>query len=162
MSDNPAEFQRKTDAMFAHFERQLVNIAMTFIAKVAWQVLDTTPGPGLQYPPDTSYIATGRLRAAWHIALAPLGHVTRYTGGPYTDTGDETLTAIEGALSPFRAGRLRDLPHVLYLVNDVAYGYVVHWGLGNHSISRPWVENAARDEPPLAMAEAIAETMATV
>lgn len=159
MSDSARDFMAKVDRMFADAERQLVEICITYVVKIAWPLIDTTPGPNLQYPYDTEYIATGRLRAGWKLSLSPLSQATQWEGGPYTEHGDDTLALIEGELGPLRVLPLASLPRSLYLVNVVAYGYIVHWGLGRHSTARPWVENVANDVPRTAMAEARAEVM---
>lgn len=159
MSDELNEYLRKVDAMFDTAEHQLVNICLVFVQRMAWPLIDNTPGPNLQYPEDTEYIATGRLRAGWKVSLRALGNVDQWDGGPYTEHGDDTLAAIEGQLAEYRGAKLSGLPKVLFLVNGVAYGYIVHWGLGRHTIARPWVDNVATDAQADAAKGAIAQVM---
>lgn len=137
MSDSPAEFERKMMAMFDLAVEQVEEIGVRYVLHFAAELIDTTPGPNLQYPHDTEYIATGRLRAGWSYDTTAITVASRWEGGPYTEHGEDTLAAIEAGL---RSG---PLPSVLFLQNDVAYGHIVHEGLGRHTIDRPWVKLAS-------------------
>lgn len=138
MSDSPQEFRRKTEAMFALANRQIDEIARVYVSKVAWRLISTTPGPGLQLP-DTEYQATGRLRAGWRWSVDRDYLATNWDEGPYTDYGEEVLAAIEAEVQT-----AQPLPSISYLWNNVAYGDIVHWGRGRHPWPRPWVSIVAQ------------------
>lgn len=122
--------------MFQRTRRHLDRIVHLYVIKIAARLIYTTPGPNLQWPDTTEYIATGRLRGGWKIAEAPLGDASRWDGGPYTEHGDDTLAAIEADFRGWNGP-------VVYLVNDVAYGYLIQEALGRHRKERPgrnWVK----------------------
>lgn len=136
MSDDFAEFMRKVDKMIDRAIGYVDLVTVLYIRNVSAEVIFTTPGPNLQWPETTEYIAQGRLRGAWRWSTQPLDIAGRWDGGPYTEHGDETLSAIEAAVG-------QHPPAVSYLVNDVAYGYLIQEALGRHSAERPgrdWVE----------------------
>jgi hypothetical protein len=133
-------YVQQVKAMFDKAERQVQNIAREWIVEMAQDLSYNTPGPGLQYD-KTLYIATGRLRGGWNYATHPApATVGRFEGGPYDETGDETVAAIR------RAVYALDLPPSPTLWNDVAYGFDVHYGQGNHEHigPRPWVYDASK------------------
>lgn len=146
MSDDLATFIRKTDAMIEAVEQYAEEVGRRYFVHMAAHVIRWTPGPNLQFPHDTAYIATGRLRAAWSYSEAPIGSTSRRDGGPYTQHGDDTLSQIE---ADFPKGRL---PQSAYLVNDVLYGYIIQEGGPGHGAPRPgpdgdgrhWVINTPR------------------
>lgn len=137
MSDDLGAFIRKTDAMIEALERHVEKVARNYVVQIAAHVIRFTPGVGLQYPHDTTYRPTGRLRGGWHISGAPIGSTSRYEGGPFSLMGDEALTGIEAEVWS------RAVPEHVYIVNDVAYGYMIQEALGAHSTDRPnrdWVK----------------------
>jgi hypothetical protein len=152
MSDSLADFQRKTDAMFDKAIGQQEEIARRYVMKLATLVVKSTPGPNLQLP-WTEYIATGRLRAGWSYDLERVSVAHKWESGPYSDTGDEALAEIRAAVFG------GPLPAVAYLNNDVAYGIIVHDGLGRMPVDRPWVGDTAGEAERLAD-EARREVMA--
>ncbi len=152
MSDDYGQFLRGVDQMFDRFEDQVEKIHHIFIRKAAWRVIDTTPGFGNQDPSDTPYVPTGRLRGGWNFQRQPGGDTARYDGGPYSDYGIETFARISSQIDSF------DMRGEAYLVNDVAYGYIVHWGLGRHANKRRWVEEAANQGQAF-LDEAVQEVM---
>lgn len=130
----------KVNAMFDRAEGDLTRIGEEFIAAAAEMLVTTTPGPNLQ-DPETEYIATGRLRAGWQFGMNPPGSVSRQTGGPYDEEGIGTIRQLRLAI--FVTG----LQRVSFLWNEVAYGYYVHQGLGNHYERigpRPWVRDVSK------------------
>lgn len=151
MSDDPAAMLAKIDVMFDEAQRRVDKTVRLFFKKMAWQVIRSTPGPGNQFPQTTEYIATGRLIGAWYADVEPHLVSARYDGGPYSDDGRDTFAQIEAWIAD------RPLPPAIYLNNDVAYGYLVYFGLGRHKIPRPWVETATLFAPVFAE-EAIAES----
>lgn len=148
MSDTLAQFRSKSAAMFKKAEDGLVGVAKEFEIVLAEKLIDATPGFGNQYPSDTRYIPTGRLRGGWFWSTDQIAVAARYEGGPYSDYGAETKAHIASQI------RSADLQTLSYLQNDVAYGHVVHEGLGNHTIARPWVTMAGTLE---SQHEALAE-----
>ena len=136
MSDDFDTFMRKVDAMIDRALDFTDLVTVLYIRNVSAEVIFTTPGPNLQWPETTEYIAVGRLRGGWQWGTTPLATASRWKGGPYTEHGDETLSAIEAAVG-------KSPPAVSYLFNDVAYGYLIQEALGRHSAERPgrdWVE----------------------
>jgi hypothetical protein len=152
VSDDFDQFMRDTNAMFDRVEDQVEKIHHIFILKMAWRVIDTTPGFGNQDPADTPYIPTGQLRGGWNLQSEPGGETSKYDGGPRSDYGVETMARVSAQLDRF------ELKGDLYLVNDIAYGYIVHWGLGRHKNRRRWVEEAA-NKGSTYLAEAVSEVM---
>lgn len=133
-------FAQKTEAMFAEVQAQQIGIVREWMIAITFQLLAKTPGPGNQSPPDTLYDATGRLRAAWSFSLQePPTEATRFKGGPY-DESDGGVATASGI-----ADEVRSMPLVstAYFWNDVAYGYIIHQGLGRHHGARPWVDQVA-------------------
>lgn len=143
MSDSLADFMRKTDAMFDKAEQQTEEIARRWVMKLATLVVTTTPGPNRQLP-WTEYIATGRLTGGWTYDLERLSVAHKWDGGPYSDDGAEPLAEIYASVYG------GPLPAVAYLNNNVAYGIIVHDGLGRMPVDRPWVGNAAGQAERLA------------
>lgn len=144
MSDSRATFTAKANAMIAAAQARVDEIAREYISDLAAELIVTTPGPNLQKP-DTEYIATGRLRGGWSFSLTRIADADRWDGGPYTEHGDDTLAAIEGALAEVRV-----LPSIVYVQNDVAYGHLVAQGLGRHADwPRPWVWEASKKAPQI-------------
>jgi hypothetical protein len=138
MSDSPNTFFSKLDAMFDNVEEQLDEVCKVWILKMAWAIIDTTPGPNLQLP-DTEYYATGRLRGSFRYGWNDIGRATRWDDGPYTEHGEDTYAAIEAAV------RSRPIAALSWLQSDVAYGDIVHEGKGRMPYPRPWVQNVAQD-----------------
>lgn len=138
MSDAPNVFMHKLDAMFDDLEAQLDEVCKVWILKMAWAIIDTTPGPNLQLP-DTEYYATGRLRGSFTYGWADKGIATRWDDGPYTEHGEDTYAAIEASV------RSRPIAAVSWLQSDVAYGDIVHEGKGRMPYARPWVQLVAAD-----------------
>lgn len=134
-----ARYINQVNAMFAGVTGDLERIGMEFVAAAAEQLIDTTPGPGLQ-DAQTEYIATGRLRGGWQFGLIPPGSVSRDTGGPYEDRGNATKARLRQAI--FTTG----LQRIVFLWNDVGYAYYVHQGLGNHERigPRPWIYDVSK------------------
>ncbi|AKU43435.1 hypothetical protein CPT_Sansa31 [Caulobacter phage Sansa] len=140
MSDRPADYIRKVNAMFDRADRFIYTVAREWIIECVQDLAYNTPGPGLQYD-QTQYIATGRLRGGWNYAtFPPPATASRFDGGPYDETGDETVARVRAAVYAL------DLPASPSLWNDVAYGFDVHFGLGNHEHigPRPWVDEVAK------------------
>lgn len=139
MTDSLADWNRDSTRMFDIFDTQMDDIAKVYVRRISARVVQNTPGYGNQDPEDTPYIPTGRLRGGWNYQFSPGGETSRIEGGPYSDYGAETLSRIYAQIEvgPIRAES--------YLVNDVAYGYIVHWGLGYHVNARRWVEEAVNN-----------------
>lgn len=130
--------------MFDEVERTIEAQVRNFITVAITAVVNDTPGEGVQWPDGTSYQPTGRLRGGWNFSTSePPPMTDRFDGGPYDLSGAETIAQMTAQIhaSPM-VGRL-------YAWNDVAYGYVVHEGLGPHR-GRPmskgfkWVQRAAQ------------------
>lgn len=136
MTDSPAQYAAKVDAMIAKAKHQINDTAREYVLTLAWQAIDTTPGPNLQLP-ETEYIAVGRLRGGWYASSVKVEIASRYEGGPYTEHGDDTLAAIAAFLGD------GPLPPMVYLNNDVAYGYIVWHGIGRMPFPRPWTKTVA-------------------
>ena len=156
MSDTAAEFERKTKAMIDLALGQLDLIGKLFASKIIFQVVYNTPGPNNQLP-ETEYIAVGRLRGGYHLWEAQAYMASRWEGGPYDEDGHgETVAAAlhdEIMSAPMQP--------VYYLNNDVAYGYIVHYGGGRMPYPRPWRDIAASEANQIvALREATAEAMA--
>ncbi len=134
------QFMRDTASMFDRVEDQVEKIHHIFILKAAWRVIDTTPGFGNQEPSDTPYVPTGRLRGGWNLQSQPGGETSkglsagRNEDGPFSDYGIETYARIKSQLDRIT------LKGEVYLVNDIAYGYLIHWQMGRHTAERRWVE----------------------
>lgn len=157
MSDNLSTFIRKADAMIDALEQYVERVAHHYTINIAGHLIRFTPGEGLQYPEDTDYVPTGRLRGGWHLSGVPIGSTSRYEGGPYSLWGDEAVARIQGDVGAM------GVPERVYIVNDVAYGYMIQWGLGNHSTGRPgrdWVERTP-DRADLFLREAQQEARAS-
>jgi len=140
MSDSLAQFIAKTEAMFANVESQQDQIVKTWVLQFVRYILVATPGPGNQDPPDTPYIATGRLRGAWALSVSqPPAETDRKDGGPYDESmdGSATIDRISAEVLSM------ELPPMLFVWNDVRYGYLIHEGLGHHQNPRPFVTMAA-------------------
>lgn len=151
--DSEAEFMRKTEAMFGRARRQFEAIAFTFEVKILEILVEKTPGFGNQQPDDTDYIPTGRLRGGYSLSASKLSEASRYEGGPFSDYGAETVSRLEEELRAFGIKS-----H--YIVNDVAYAYIVRRGLGRHAAVGPrnWTgETAALSTQNAVFAEALRE-----
>lgn len=128
--DSLAEFRWKNDAQFQRARAGLWLIAREFVHYLSVKLVEVTPGFGNQYE-LTRYIPTGRLRGGWNWTDAPIGSTSkgydaaRGEAGPFSDYGLETVQRILGQM-PQR------LPAISYLENDVAYGYDIVRGEGNH------------------------------
>lgn len=153
MSQKLSDFERSVHAQFDRANHQLREIAILWQLKMAAEVIVTCPGPNNQYPYDTEYIATGRLRASFSYSNDKLAEATRWDGGPYTEHGDDTLAAYEAAL------RSRPIQRMGYFQSDIAYAEIVHQGYGRHKIARPWVWKVGTMAAHF-RAEAVAEVMA--
>lgn len=158
MSDDPAAFARAVDVMFAEFDQDVAAVARNWIMAISYEMVFLTRGPGNQRPDDTTYEATGRLRAGYSATLAPGPTMAgRWDGGPYdnTDDGSETSQRLNGEI----ASLTDKLPLELNIWNDVAYGYLVHEGLrGDFAqlIGTPWmlqVEAMGSDPATVAAAQ---------
>lgn len=145
MSDSPAEYRRKTEAMFAQTKGQVSAIAREFTLHLTAEIIERTPGFGNQYPEDTRYIPTGQLRGGWSIALEPLTVATVWEGGRRSDYGAEPYSEIETKV------REAPIPAEYFLRNDVAYGHIVRWGMGRHTIIRDWPGDTAEMAGELAI-----------
>lgn len=139
MSFELGEYMQRVDAMFDQVEGDFERVGQEFIVAATEMLVETTPGPGLQYE-DTEYIATGRLRAGWTFGTNPPGSVSQDEGGPYDDRGIRTVARIRAQVFS------TPLQTVTFVWNDVAYAYYVHYGLGNHSHigPRPWVYDTSK------------------
>lgn len=152
MSDSRREFDRKTDQMFDLAERQLVAIGKHFVLHLAADIIDRTPGFGNQYPEDTEYIPTGRLRGGWTYDTIRIEMADRWEGGPYSDYGAEPYADIREKVMT------EPLHSISYLNNDVAYGHIVRWGMGRHTIVRDWPGETADHQAEFAQ-RAMSEVM---
>lgn len=137
MSQTLAQFEAATNRMFERAQLHITLVAKRWIILLAWELISTTPGPNLQEPDDTEYIATGRLRASWGYGFEARPIASRWDGGPYTEHGEDTLAEISAAVMG------DNLPRYAFLQSDIAYGYIVHEGLGRHHGARPWVQIGA-------------------
>ena len=154
MSDALTEFRRKNEAQFNTAIRQVEDIGKEFIILYAEDIIDKTRGFGNQKPgiradgsTDIRYIPTGQLRGGWYWSTSASTKLTYFEGGPESDYGEEPKAEIAAAV---RAG---PLPAISYLNNDVAYGYIIKEGLGNHAEPDPWVDIAAKGDNPHRIAE---------
>lgn len=127
MSDSREEFRRKARAMFGRVRDFYWELGFRFVVRVSERLVENTPGFGNQRPAETPYIPTGQLRGGYSYATAPLGEATVWKGGPESNYGVETVQRIEAEMRA--AGRVSRF----YIVNNVAYGYIVHEGLGRHA-----------------------------
>lgn len=154
MSDDPATFMAKTRAMLERAGAQTEQIAKVYTAKMVRIVVETTPGPNLQLP-ETEYYAVGRLRGAYTFHPTPIEVASRWEGGPLDEDGlgEVTWGRIQGEIMD------QPLRPVAYLNNDVAYGYLVHYGGGRMPIARPWRDIAMLSQE-VAAQEARLEVMA--
>lgn len=154
MSDDLATFMAKTKAMLAKASSRMERISKVYEVKMVRLVVSTTPGPNLQLP-ETEYYAVGRLRGGYTWDTEPHEIASRWEGGPLDEDGfgEVTWGRIEAEIMS------RPLLPVAYLNNDVAYGYIVHWGGGRMPIARTWVDDAIKHDDALAQ-EARLEVMA--
>lgn len=127
MSDSPEEFRRKARAMFGRVRDFYWELGFRFVVRVSERLVEKTPGFGNQRPTDTPYIPTGQLRGGYSYATAPLGEATVWEGGPTSDYGVETVQRLEAEMRA--GGRVSRF----YIVNNVAYGHLVHEGRGRHA-----------------------------
>ncbi len=140
MSDNPSSYIHNVRAMFDKVDHQIDEISLRFTFKVSAQIVIDTPGPGNQYPPDTTYQATGRLRAGWEYSFdSPPSTVPANDQGHTDRDGTATIATLGAKI--MGAGAFG----TAYLWNSVGYGVLVHEGLGHHAIPRPWVQLVAND-----------------
>lgn len=152
------EYLRDVRSMIGRFSTQLDDIGRVYSRKIAFRLVDQTPGYGNQSPEDTLYIPTGRLRGGWNYQSDPGGPTSkglnagRTQDGPFSDYGAETIARIYGQIE---AGDLRGQA---YLVNDIAYAYIIHWGLGRHATPRQWVEEVVNQGNEI-LAETVREVM---
>lgn len=132
----------QVDVMFDGVVGDLERIGQEFVNAAAEQLVETTPGPDLQYE-LTEYIATGRLRAGWHFGTTtPPATATRDEGGPYDISRSGGATKARLRQQIFSNG----LQKIVFLWNEVAYALYVHDGQGNHQHigPRPWVYDASK------------------
>lgn len=123
--DSQADFDRKTRAMFDRATEFLEEVAFQYVVQIGERLMERTPGFENQKP-GTEYIPTGRLRGGYSYSVSALATASRWEGGPYSDYGKEPLAEI---VSSMRARGVKSF----YIVNDVAYGYIVRWGLNQHA-----------------------------
>lgn len=156
MSDSPDQFDRNTKAMLDLAIAQLDRLGKLFASKMVWKVIFATPGPNNQLP-DTEYYAVGRLRGAYTIGDAPISEASRWDGGPLD--GDGRGESVHAALeAQIMEGELK---RAYYLNNDVAYGYIVHWGGGRMPSPRRYIFDQAQEAVQIqALQEALPEAMA--
>lgn len=133
------QYIQKVEAMFGRVTGHYEEIAREFIAAAAEMLVQTTPGPNLQYP-LTEYIAVGRLRAGWHFGTQAPTTVSKVDGGPYDEEGIRTIANLRLAIF------VTPIQRISFLWNDVGYGYYVHYGLENHEHigPRPWVYDVSK------------------
>ena len=137
-----SKYFQQVDAMFDRVTGDYERIGQEFIAAAMEMLVETTPGPDLQYP-LTEYIATGRLRAGWYFSTTtPPLTVQDTQGGPYDTTRGGAATKARLRAQIFTNG----LQRITFLWNDVGYGYYVHYGLENHEHigPRPWVYDVSK------------------
>lgn len=140
MSDSREEFRAKNSRQFDQARARLENVGKSYIVHLAAALIDTTPGPNLQLA-DTEYIATGQLRDGWSWGVVAKNEAHRWNDdGEYDDYGSRAFGEIEASVKASRR-----LPAISYLQNDVAYGYIVHEGLGRMPVARPWTQEVAND-----------------
>lgn len=147
--DSEADFERKTRLMFERVKDHFREVSIRFVVRIAERLVEDTPGFGNQFPEDTRYIPTGRLRGGYSFGPTKLNTAGRWEGGPYSDYGAETVDRIEASL---RASG----PRSGFINNDVAYGYIVREGLGNHVVPRDFLRCANPTTQKNALAEALA------
>ena len=135
-----SRFRDQTRAMIAGAKQQVTATATQFVEEVVTDLVDSTPGPGLQYE-QTEYIASGRLRGGYQAGESAPARASRFTGGPYEDRGDETVARLMVSFKP--------LPAKISIWNEVAYAYWVYHGLQNlaHIGPRPWIDDVALRAP---------------
>lgn len=136
MSDTRQVYEQKTRAMFARVRGYVRDVVHIYTIKIAGRLIRETPGHERQWPDTTEYQPTGQLRGGWRVSDAPPGTATVWDGGPESDYGEETLAIITADI-------LKGVPPIFYMVNNVAYGYLIQEGLGRHSQDRPgrdWVQ----------------------
>jgi hypothetical protein len=143
----PAQFSSELQGMFAKARTYMDRAPREYIIRVATDLVLLTPGPGNQQPYDTPYIATGQLRGGWKFSIStpPGGPATVWSGGPEDESGDATISAIADDVNagPF--------PVQGYLVNVVAYGFLVRNGLARHKAVGPrfWDLDVEANAPAL-------------
>lgn len=128
--DDQAEFRRKARAMFARVKEFHTELAFRYTVDILEHLVTETRGFGNQKPADTDYIPTGRLRGGYSYSLTKLETASKWEEGPFSDYGEETVARIEADM---RAGGLR----TFYVVNDVAYAWIVWRGRGQHAAVGP-------------------------
>lgn len=137
-----SEYIQKVDVMFDQVTEDFERIGQEFVNAAAEMLVETTPGPDLQYA-LTEYIATGRLRAGWYFSTnTPPLTVQDIDGGPYDTSRGGSQTKARLRAQIFTNG----LQRVAFLWNDVGYAYYVHYGLENHEHigPRPWVYDVSK------------------
>ena len=145
MSDDPASFAANVDKMFAEFVADIDSVARRWMNEVSYEMVFQTRGPGFQLPEDTEYVATGRLRAGYRVTIEQgPSDASRWSDGPYDDTDDGSETAQR--LKDEIASLTDTIPSELNIWTDVAYGYLVHEGLG-HLIPSPWMDYVTAQAP---------------
>lgn len=135
--DDRAAFERKTRAMFKQYRAFVAELSFRYIVEIAEYLVEYTPGFENQNPEDTHYVPTGRLRGGFHYAAQRLDTASKWKDGPFSDYGVETVAKLDADMRA--AGAFRSF----WIVNDVAYGYIVLRGLGNHESPRNFVGDAA-------------------
>lgn len=132
-----AEFKRRNRAQFEKARAGLQALGREYVALLAVDLVEGTPGFGNQAPADTEYIPTGRLRGGWNWTRSPIGtsskglFAERGEEGPFSDYGRETIERIRRQLAGAKMGG------VSYLENDVGYGMLIVRGEGNHAAVGP-------------------------
>lgn len=137
-----SKYIQRVDVMFDQVTADYESIAMEFVNAASEHLIETTPGPDLQYP-LTEYIATGRLRAGWHVSTSiPPLTVQDVDGGPYDTSRGGSQTKARMRVQIFQNG----LQRIVFLWNEIGYGYYVHYGLENHEHigPRPWVYDTSK------------------
>lgn len=135
--DDRATFERKTRAMFARYRGFVAELSFRYIVEIAEYLVEYTPGWENQNPEDTRYVPTGRLRGGYQYAAQPLATASKWRDGPFSDYGVETVAQIDADMRA--AGAFKSF----WIVNDVAYAYIVRRGLGNHESPRNWLGEVA-------------------
>lgn len=150
--DSALAFERKTRAMFGRVQQRFEEIAFRYVVNITEALLEYTPGFGNQDPASTLYVPTGRLRGGYSYSSVKLSTASKYEDGPFSDYGDDVVERIE---SDMRAAGAKSF----YIVNDVAYAYIVRRGLGRHERPRNFNGAAAT---PTAQKDALARALASM
>lgn len=147
--DSEAEFDRKTRAMFERAKERFHEIGFRFVVRITERLVEDTPGSENQNPADTLYQPKGRLRGGYVYSTTQVEEASRWDGGPLSVYGRETVQRLEADMRA--AG-----PKSFFIVNEVAYAWIVREGKGRHVKARDFLKCANLSNQKNALDEALA------